>query len=216
MNPNLEFLLSRVFDGSLAPEHLADLRKSGLTDETIQQQLIRSVPPAVIGRVLGFDIPGVRSAMLLPFRAAAGGFMDHVRVKIFPPLTDAEGHTIKYLQPRGSGTRLYFVVRCLRDVLEGSTPLWIVEGEKKACAVAQLGLPALAICGIEGWHRARQLRLLPDFDAIALRGRQVELLPDGDYETNRHVRRAVDDLAQQLVIRGARPGVRHLPRELPR
>ena len=37
--------------------------------------------------------------MLFPFRAPAGGFMDHVRVKIFPALTDSSGHTIKYLQP---------------------------------------------------------------------------------------------------------------------
>src|SRR5467141_1180466 len=35
-----------MLDGSLAPEHLADLRKSGLTSETIAQQLIRSDPAA--------------------------------------------------------------------------------------------------------------------------------------------------------------------------
>jgi hypothetical protein len=31
-------------------------------------------------------------------------------------------------------------------------PLYLVESEKKALAVAQLGLPAVAFCGIEGWH----------------------------------------------------------------
>ena len=95
MNPHLELLLSRPYDGALAPEHLADLRKSGLTDETIAAQLFRSAPPAMISKLLGFDLPAIRSAMLLPFRSPAGGFMDHARVKIFPSLTDADGHTIK-------------------------------------------------------------------------------------------------------------------------
>ena len=55
MNPHFEMLLGRVYDGALAPEHLADLRKSGLTDETIAANLIRSVPPAMISQLLGFE-----------------------------------------------------------------------------------------------------------------------------------------------------------------
>jgi hypothetical protein len=215
MNAYLGHLLSRAFDGAVAPEHLADLRKSGLTEERIAQQLIRSVPPALIGRLLGFDIPGIRSALLFPFRAPAGGFMDHVRVKIFPPITDAEGHTIKYLQPRGSGPRLYFVAACLHQVIEGDAPLWIVEGEKKALAIAQLGLPAVGICGVEGWHRGGDDRLLPDFDAIRLRDRIVEVVPDGDYQTNTDVKRAIQRFGYALDERGARPRVVLLPSELP-
>jgi hypothetical protein len=153
VNPHFELLLSRAYDGSLAPEHLADLRKSGLTDETIAANLIRSVPPAMISRLLGRDLLGIRSAMLFPFRAPAGGFMDHVRLKIFPSLTDADGHTIKYLQPKGTAPRLYFAAAPLQEILEGAGPLWICEGEKKCLAVAQLGLPALGIVGVEGWHR---------------------------------------------------------------
>ncbi|MEX2222779.1 MAG: DUF3854 domain-containing protein [Candidatus Rokuibacteriota bacterium] len=215
MKAHLASLLWRVYDGALAPEHLADLRKSGLTDETIADQLFRSVPPATIPRLVGFECPRARSMMLIPFRSPAGGFMDHVRVKIFPPLTDAAGHSVKYLQPRGAGPRVYFVARCLADVLEGDAPLWIVEGEKKALAVAQLGLPAVGICGVEGWHQRGDERLLPDFDALRLRGRIVDVLPDGDYHTNPNVRRAVQRLGYALDARGAQPRVRLLPSELP-
>jgi hypothetical protein len=215
MNPHLELLLSRAYDGSLAPEHLADLRKSGLTNETIGQQIIRSIPPALIPRLAGFDMPPVLSAMLLPYRAPAGGFMDHVRFKVFPPLVDAEGHSVKYLQPRGTPPRLYFAVTCLHKVLEGDAPLWLVEGEKKALAIAQLGLPAVGFAGVEGWHVAGDQRLLPDFAVIGLEGRRVELLPDGDYRTNTNVERAIRHFAAALRARGARPGVRLLPRELP-
>jgi hypothetical protein len=215
VNQWLPHLLSRAYDGSLAPEHLADLRKSGLTDETISAQLIRSVPPSMIPRLLGASWESVRSALLFPFRSADGGFMPHTRVKVFPALADDEGHTIKYLQPRNTGPRLYFVARGLHDVLQGDTPLWIVEGEKKALAVAQLGLPAVGFCGVEGWHVGGDQRLLPDFDAIRLDGRTIELLPDGDYQTNTNVERAIRHFAAALRARGAKPGVRLLPRELP-
>jgi hypothetical protein len=213
---HLEHLLSRVYDGALAPEHRADLEKSGLTGETIAAQYFRSVPPSMIPRLLGFDLSSVRSAMLLPFRSTAGGFMDHVRVKIFPPCTDADGHTIKYLQPKGAAPRLYFVTACLRDALEGDAPLWLVEGEKKALAVAQLGLPAVGFCGVEGWHRKETTALVPDFDALRLRDRIIELLPDGDYQTNADIKRAIQRFGGALLARGARPRVVLLPSELPR
>jgi hypothetical protein len=52
MNPHLAFLLSSVYDATRLdhPEHLADLRKSGLTDETIRAQKITDVPPHIIRR----------------------------------------------------------------------------------------------------------------------------------------------------------------------
>jgi hypothetical protein len=216
VNAHLELLLSKSYDGALAPEHLADLKKSTLTDETIRAQFIRSVPPAIIGPLLGVDRAEIRSAVLFPFRSPAGGFMDHVRVKIFPPLTDAKGHSVKYLQPRGSAPRPYFVARCLRRVLESDEPLWITEGEKKACCVAQLGFPVIGLTGVQGWRRKGHSDLLPDFDAIPLTGRVVELLPDTDYQTNPDVALAINSLSLALGARGAKPFVRLLPLEQPR
>jgi putative DNA primase/helicase len=215
VNPWLAHLLSRAYDGALAPEHLVDLRKSTLTDETIRAQFIRSVPPSMIPRLLGFELPGIQSALLFPFRSPAGGFIDHVRLKVFPPVTDGDGHTIKYLQPKGSAPRLYIVAGCLERVLRDDEPLWITEGEKKALAVAQLGYPVIGIVGVQGWHAKGSCLLLPDFDRIRLRGRVIELLPDSDYQTNPDVERAIRSLGYALAARGAQPGVRLLPRELP-
>ncbi len=216
MNPHLALLIGRAYDGGLSAGHLADLRKSGLTDATIREQFIRSVPPGMIGRLLGFDRPEIQSALLFPFRSPAGGFMAHVRVKIFPGLTDADGHAVKYLQPTGSAPRLYFVARCGAEVLEGEAPLWLVEGEKKALAVAQRGLPTVGFCGVEGWHAKGERRLLEDFNAIRLQGRIVEVLPDGDYKTNPNVARAIQRFGVALTARGARPRVVLLPSESPR
>jgi hypothetical protein len=234
MNPYFEHLLSHVYDGALAPEHLADLDKSRLGQDIVAEQVIRSVPPDVIPRLI-FDRPGIRSALLFPFRSPAGGFMPHIRMKVFPTLvkverngrtrwiaeadrtsSDIKHETLKYLQPKDTPPRLYFVSRCLREVCEGTEPLWFCEGEKKALHIAQMGLPAVGFCGVELWHTKGSRDLLPDFDAIRLRDRVVEVVVDGDYQTNDHVKRAVRRLGDALAERGARPRVVLLPNELSR
>lgn len=215
MSSHLEMLLSRIYDGSLSPEHLADLRKSALSTEIIGEQHIRSVPPGMIGRLLGFDLPKITSALLFPYPSVDGGFMPVIRLKLFPPQVDAEGHGFKYAQPKGSRPRVYFVRRCLRDVLEGDGRLLIVEGEKKALALAQLGHACIGIAGVEAWHTKGDRRLLPDFGPIQLHDRLVEIVPDGDYRLNENVRRAIHLLGVALAERGARARVVLLPHELP-
>lgn len=203
MNRVLAFLLSKVYDNALAPAHRADLEKSGLTDLTVQTAFIRSVPPAMIGQLLGFMRPDIVSAMLLPFRAPGGGFADFARVKVFPTLEDDRGHKVKYLQPRDSSQRLYFTAPALAAIEDAAVPLYLVEGEKKSLAVAQLGLAAVGFLGVEGWHVSGSDNLLPDFNAIRLQGRLVELIPDADVETNPNVAHGVRRFARALQRRGA-------------
>ncbi|MGH9893011.1 MAG: DUF3854 domain-containing protein [bacterium] len=164
----------------------------------------------MIGRLLGFEASGVVSAYLIPFPDPRGGFMDHIRVKVFPPIVTADG-TIKYLQPKGSGIRLFFPRATLTMEFGGNSPLWLVEGEKKALAVAQRGLPAAGFCGIEGWHVRGSRELLIDFDVLRLRDRVVELAVDADVHTNVHVERAARRSADALRARGARPRLVVLP-----
>jgi len=137
--------------------------------------------------------------------------MDHLRFKIFPPLTDADGHRVKYLQPKGSRPRLYLVAPCLAEVLEGDAPLWLVEGEKKALYAAQLGLPSVGFTGIQGWHVRGSRDLLDDFDRLPLAGRVVELVPDGDAATNPDVARGAVTFGQALTGRGAQVRLVVLP-----
>src|SRR5262249_24033653 len=156
----------------LADEHLADLRRSGLTDLTIPAHRIVTVPPALIALLLGYDPKPVQSSYLL----ASPGFPDgFYRLKVFPSYKDYRGAMVKYLQPARSGVRLFRPVMSGDAVADPSVPLWVIEGEKKSLAGAQLGLAAIGILGVEGWHLARQVTLHPDFDAIPLRGRCVEL-----------------------------------------
>jgi hypothetical protein len=148
VNPHLDFLLSCLYDDLLHPEHLADLHKSGLTDETIARQKIRTIPPHMIDALIGFEVPKVSHAYLIPFPDQRGGWFDHVRIKVFPSITTDNG-TIKYLQRRRSGARIYFPLATLDAVLRSADPLYIVEGEKKA---PQCG-PARPAGGRHLWRR---------------------------------------------------------------
>jgi Domain of unknown function (DUF3854) len=180
--PALRFLLSAIYKNFLVPEHLADLRKSGLPDETIALQKIRTVPPGMIDQFLGFEAPKIQHAYLIPFADPRGGWMQHVRLKVFPSLTTDSG-TIKYLQPKHSGVRMFFPLAMLDGILHSLEPLYIVEGEKKALSAGQTGMPAIGICGIEGWHVGRSQDFHPDFDDVGPGGRIVKVIPDGDYRT---------------------------------
>ncbi|MBI2015312.1 MAG: DUF3854 domain-containing protein [Candidatus Rokubacteria bacterium] len=174
-------------------------------------QRFRTIPPDMIDRLLGFPAPQVRSAYLLPFPDPRGGFMDHIRLRVFPPYRDRHGSLVKYLGPRGAAPRVFFPLVSMEAVLHGTEPLWAVEGAKKSLAVAQLGLPAVGFEGIEAWHVGGTRALLPDFDLVTLSGRVVELVPDGDVRTNPNVERGALRFADALDARGARVRIVLLP-----
>jgi Domain of unknown function (DUF3854) len=213
VNPQLEFLLSSVYDGALAPAHRADLEKSNITDASRIAQGIRSVPPSDFDRLLGFHVPtAAQSLMLIPYPDPDGGYVDMFQVKLFPALEDGDGHVVtKYLQPRGSAPRLYFVRSVLSAVMDPTVPLYLVEGAKKAIAAAQLGLAAIGFNGIQGWHVRGSRALLEDFARLPLRGRPVKVMADGDVRTNPAVERGAGDLAEAIEARGARARVVLLP-----
>jgi hypothetical protein len=213
---HLDLLLSCVYDGHRLslPLHRADLYKSGLTDAVISTQKFTDVPPAMLPVLLRFNPVKVVSAYLIPFAEPRGGWMRHIRMKVFPAFKDARGQSVKYLQPPSSGVRLYFSVGTLPAVLQSGEPLWVIEGEKKSLAVAQLGLPTIGICGIEGWHAAGARTLLHDFDHINLR-RTVKIVPDADVRSNPAVAGATNRFAEALERRGARAQIVMLPAELP-
>ena len=196
----------------LHAEHLADLRRSNLTDETIVKHQIFTVSPGDIPRLLGFDPKPVQSAYLI---GPPGFPADFFRLKIFPSYTDREGNRVKYLQPRASGVRLFVPVQDRTRLVDSTRPLWLCEGEKKSLCAAQLGLAAVAILGVEGWHPAGRRELLQDFDGIPLADRVIELAIDGDIWANPNVNRAARQFADALRHRGARPRLVVFPEVAP-
>ena len=230
MNRHLEFLLSSAYDRrDLHPEHLADLRKSGLSDETIRDHKIRTVPPLdMIDALLGYRAPNVKSAYLTPFPNPLGGWLDYVKLKVFAfddVMTEVRADHIdeyrdrrrynggrrKYLVQRASAPRLYFPIPTMARALEGAETLWIVEGMKKALALMQLALPAIGIESAWSWHLKGSRGLLPDFDQVRLKGRGVKVVPDGDINTEPMIARAYYGFVGALHRRGAHVQLVMLP-----
>ena len=194
----------------LAPEHLADLRRSGLTDLTIERAGVYSIPPHELRR-----FPGITSGLAFPYPNLDGTVNGLRRIKLFPPTKDKDGHTIRYAQPAGTDPAVYFP--SLTDwraiASDPSRPLTITEGEKKALSLMQLGLPAIGLGGLWSFlTKADGMRmLLPALDRIAWQDRSVELAPDSDVWARDELLNAVVLLALSLTQRGARVQIVRLP-----
>ena len=188
----------------LAPSQLADLRKSGLTDETILAAKFHSVPPRLINKILGFNAK-IDSLLEIPYPGT-----DFSRYKLFPPLTNREGNEIKYFQAKDSAPRLY-----VPPGFDCTKKLWpITEGEKKALKATQDGLNCLGLGGI--WNFATkngngQPELIPDLKNIPLKNKTIWIVPDADFKVKDHVKRAVYRLAQLLEAEGATVFIVELP-----
>lgn len=182
---------------SFHPDHLADLRRSGLADDMIRAAGLYSVRPCDLSRMIGFAPQGVTSALVFPYL----GDGEFVRVKVFPSYSDRQGHTVKYLQRKGTGTRLYIPPGCAAVVHDASIPLAITEGEKKALKLTQEGTLALGIGGL--WNWIKQGDPISDLDTVTWRGRHVIIYPDSDVWKRPDLLQAVYALAKELEGRGA-------------
>jgi hypothetical protein len=176
----------------ILPEHLADLRQSGLKDATIELMRIESVDPSDF-----LKSKGVQSAYRIPYLELKD-CPPFYRDKIFPPL---DGR--KYDQPKGGGCRLYVlepVVDLLRDFTK---PIYFVEGEKKAAVGYQAGLGC--VVGVGGvWNFLDKVNgeLIPEFDRIAWRNREIYYLPDSDVWARQDLQQAVYEFGIKIQERG--------------
>jgi hypothetical protein len=89
----------------LAPEHLADLQRSGLSDETIAKLAFQAVRPHDMNEVS--SLTGVRTAYRIPYHSIDGQRLDFARWKLFPAIT-RKGHKVKYHQAAGTDSLGYF------------------------------------------------------------------------------------------------------------
>ncbi len=183
----------------LLPDHLADLRKSGLSDETIGLMNVYSVTLDDISRELGWCPAGVDSALVFPYL----GIDKYSRYKVFPSFKDNEGHSVRYLQRKGTGAHLY-VLKPVEAVLRNSSmPLAVAEGEKKTAALIQSGIMAIGVGGIWNWLDGQSHKAISSIDQIAWVDREVTLYFDSDIWHRQDLLKAVYALGKELEARGA-------------
>lgn len=205
---------SPVHTQALLANHRKDLRRSGLTDETIERWGCYSIDEYPRLRSLGFghlQVPALALPILPPDRDAPD--LQDVIIKPDSPRVGNRGRPAKYEARLGSRNRIH-APRAIRNRLgDVHTPLVITEGQKKAEKAAQEGICTVSLSGVWNWRDRVGESSFPisDFDLIPLDGRELLLCFDSDAASNPHVRRAERDLAAFLAKRGARVRIKRLP-----
>jgi len=209
----------------LTPRHLADLRKSGLSDEQIALCGLHSLQaPASIQKALGWKRYNgqLGDCLAIPFRDVEGKLNGYCRLKPDRPRKNKEdGKRIKYESPKGSSNRPYLPPGTLPMLADPSAPLLITEGEKKSAKADQEGFGCVGLVGVFGWQKKRakgkdgkpqgERELIDGLARIPWKGRPVFLCFDSDSATNPNVRLAEWHLAETLARHGAIVRVVRLP-----
>jgi len=180
----------------LYPDHLADLRASGLNDKTIRQAGVYSMRPCDFKLFFSArkGVPSsIETALCFPYQ---GG--EFARIKLFP----AWGK-MKYAQPPKTGARLYMPFPAGAG--------YVCEGEKKTLAAHQAGMNAAGIGGL--WNWLTNGEPIDDLKPIEWAGRDVVVIPDSDVFQRQDLLRAVYALGRELRERGASVSVAKIPQD---
>lgn len=215
---------------NLSESTLESLYASGLTDETIA---LSRISDATSNPLIQELLSKYRAAdgYHIPYPELDGSFGDKApyRLRILAPVDMP-----KYLQPAKSGNHIYIppfgLAKGWQDDI--ALPLFITEGEKKALAGMQAGIPTLAVGGVYSWRsqtfklpradvqmtdtgESRMVsvnashaklmteRVAPELLEISWQDRTVYLVFDSDASQKVQVQQACVDLALWLNERGA-------------
>jgi hypothetical protein len=183
----------------LSPAHLEMLRRgSGISDEVIAARGYRTITDRADLPALGFKpaqcrVPGLLLPMWPPdadhpalvlhvYRPDAPRSFDETAKGRLPDGTYPQ-RVVKYEAPQGAAMRLDCPPTCRGALGDPAVPLWITEGQKKADALASHGFCALALLGVWNWRGRKGLGGLTapaDWEAVALKGRDVRVVFDSD------------------------------------
>lgn len=204
---------------TLLPDHLEQLRASGLTDETIAlANVYTEWRSKVIAELLNRRTFPRHHGAGLVFPLYLPGATDPYAYRVKPntPRVNRHGKPVRYEQAdeRTAGVLVYFPPRAragdgawYRDV---TRPLFWTEGEKKSLALDQLELACVGLTGVWNWldskHRQEtgEWRLHPHIrEHATIAGRRHVITFDADARTNDQVMHAAQRLVGVLAAAGA-------------
>ena len=176
---------------ALQPQHVEDLKKSGLTDATITKYVFSSINKEDATSLLGFSAPSPGWVIKYPNS-------DFLKFKPDNPITA----DIKYLSPRHMSQDLFvtnLASEAHDDILE---PYYFCEGEKKCLALEQAGYATIGVPGVWGWKS--QGHIIERLSQVNLKDRACYIIFDSDKYYNEHVLNAEKRFAETLGLLGAR------------
>lgn len=152
-------------------------------------------------------------ALLIPVISPTGEQRLY-QVRPDTPRINDEGKPVKYETPSGSQMSLDMHPSVRDKATDPKTPLWTTEGIKKGDALATHGLCAVALIGVwnfRGTNEHGGKTALPEWEFIALNGRDVYIVFDSDVMTKQAVHAALVRLKAMLEHRGAKVKLIYLP-----
>lgn len=185
-----------------------DLAKSGLSLESFPVTLLMS-ETELMDR-LGFKFFGEKritdvGGYWIPFPNVSG----YYRLKLKEPIGDA-----KYLSPKNSGNHVYIpagVERLLKDHTPGEV-IGLVEGEKKAQAATDAGVPTIGLSGV--WNfKDSDNDFLSDLEQHNWKEKIIKIAFDSDITRKPGVKHAELRAAVEFTNRGAEVYSVRLPDE---
>lgn len=189
---------------NLAPEHLRMLEEgSAITREVIEGRGYRTVETRAELKRLGFsDVQTRIPTLLVPIWGVAGEIVLYQSRPDNPKIRN--GKPVKYETPRGSRMVLDVHPSARHMISDPSIPLWITEGVKKGDALVSRGCCAISLLGVWNWRGTNGKggkTALPDWESIALNGRQIFICFDSDVMLKLDVYKALARLKSFLESR---------------
>lgn len=168
----------------LSPSHQAMLlEESGINVQLVQQRGYRTVKHKADLERLGFgraqrNVP----ALLIPIYGPTGEIVLY-QSRPDNPRIGKGGKPIKYETPAGSRMALDVHPATRGRLGDPTVPLFITEGVKKGDALVSKGLCAISLIGVWNWRGTNEQggkTALPEWEYVALNGRQIYIVFDSD------------------------------------
>jgi hypothetical protein len=199
---------------ALLPQHGRMLEVSAIRSDVIADRGYASITVRPV--LLKYGFAGeqlIVPTLLIPVHSIHGGIALYQHRPDTPRLS-RDGKAIKY--ETLAGARMALDVQPRIRPLDGDpkTPLWITEGIKKADAAISAGLCCIGLLGVWNWRGANALggkTALPDWECVALNGREVVICFDSDVMVKTSVQEALARLSEFLASRGAKVKYAYLP-----
>ena len=198
---------------------LADLARSGISEETAKACLLRSFTDAEeIQDILNWTKPGSSVALGFPYYSNGDTTREPTwRLKPDAPRTCASGKRVKYEQPVGVRTSIYIPpIIDRKELFDVNEALYITEGEKKAIKLCAEGFTCVSAPGVSNFHDSEDSDdgwvLKPELATLSLGGRIVYIVFDAGKVDNVQVLKAEVRLANMLHEHGAKVRLVHIPK----